>query len=361
MIISGIQQVGIGVKSLQESWRWYRDHFGMDIRIFDEEAAANYMLPYTGGKPCKRHAVLTLNMMGGGGFEIWQYKDREPRAAKFEVKAGDLGIYAAKIKAPDVQKAHQHFSEMGLALNGVGKDPDGREQFFMRDPWGNIFQIIEADEWYMLNKKRLTGANYGAVIGCSDIEKSMKLYSEVLGYDIVVYDEDKVWDDLSSLPGGDTKIRRVLLRHSAKNRGGTFSKMFGPSEIELLKTTDREAVSIYKDRYWGELGFIHLCYDVIGMDELKEKCKAAGHPFTVDSSIATEGEVFDMGEAAGNFSYIEDPDGTLIEFVETHKIPIAKTWGIYLRLDKRKDKYKPIPDRVIKMLRFMKVKEKHLT
>jgi len=44
--------------------------------------------------------------------------------------------------------------------------------------------------------------------------------------------------------------------------------------------------------------------------------------------------VFDMGEAAGRFSYIEDPDGTLIEFVETHKIPIFKKLGWYLHLEK---------------------------
>jgi len=361
MIISGIQQIGIGVKSLKESWRWYKDNFGMNIRIFDEEASADYMLPYTGGVPCKRHAVLALNMMGGGGFEIWQYKDREPRACQFEIKAGDLGIYASKMKAPDVQKAHKHFSDMGLVMNGVSKDPDGREQFFMKDPNDNIFQVVEASEWFMPGGKFVTGANYGAVIGCSDIDKSIKFYGDILGYDVVVYDEDKVWEDLSSLPGGESKIRRVLLRHSDKNRGGSFSRLFGPSEIELLKVTDREAVSIYKDRYWGELGFIHLCFDIIGMDELRKRCESAGHSFTVDSSLSTEGEVFDMGEAAGNFAYIEDPDGSLIEFVETHKIPIAKTWGIYLNLSKRKDKYKPIADRVLKLLRFMKVKEKHLT
>jgi len=55
------------------------------------------------------------------------------------------------------------------------------------------------------------------------------------------------------------------------------------------------------------------------MDHLKKECEEAGFHFTVDSA-----ESFDMGEAAGHFSYIEDPDGTLIEFVETHKIPIIK-------------------------------------
>ena len=41
---------------------------------------------------------------------------------------------------------------------------------------------------------------------------------------------------------------------------------------------------------------------------LAEECKAKGFPFTVDT-----GDTFDMGEAAGAFSYTEDPDGTLIE------------------------------------------------
>src|SRR6056297_1188027 len=115
MIISGIQQVGIGLTSLKDAWRWYRDHFGMDIRVFDEEAPANYMLPYTGGKACERHAALAINMMGGGGFEIWQYKDRTPKAPAFDIQAGDLGIFAAKMKSPDVERSHEHFKAMGLA------------------------------------------------------------------------------------------------------------------------------------------------------------------------------------------------------------------------------------------------------
>ena len=56
-IISGIQQVGIGVPDVHEGFKWYRQNFGMDIPIFEEAAEANLMLPYTGGKPHKRHAI----------------------------------------------------------------------------------------------------------------------------------------------------------------------------------------------------------------------------------------------------------------------------------------------------------------
>jgi hypothetical protein len=86
------------------------------------------------------------------------------------------------------------------------------------------------------------------------------------------------------------------------------------------------------------------------MKALQEKCESAGHPFTVDSSNS-----FDMGEAAGHFSYIEDPDRTLIEFVETHKIPVLKKIGWYLDLTKR-DASKALPDWMLKALRFNRVK-----
>ena len=67
--------------------------------------------------------------------------------------------------------------------------------------------------------------------------------------------------------------------------------------------------------------------DIIGMNDLQSKCEAKGFPFTVDSQSETgSANAFDMGEAAGHFSYIEDPDGTLIEFVETAKL---YTQGIY--------------------------------
>ena len=42
-----------------------------------------------------------------------------------------------------------------------------------------------------------------------------------------------------------------------------------------------------------------------------------------------------MGDASGHFCYIEDPDGSLIELVETHKIPIVKKLGWVIDMQKR--------------------------
>jgi hypothetical protein len=142
-------------------------------------------------------------------------------------------------------------------------------------------------------------------------------------------------------------------------RLGTFSRLLGPSVMELIQVKDRKPDKIFKNRYWGDLGFIHLCYDIKGMDALRNECKSKGFAFKVDSTSTLKTDTFDMGEAAGHFAYIEDPDSTLIEFVETDKIPIMKKIGWYLDLRKR-DPRKPLPNWILKTLKLSRVKEKHL-
>ena len=351
--ISGIQQLGIGVSNVAEAWKWYRKYLGMDIKVFEESATAALMLPYTGGVPQKRHAVLALNLSGGGGFEIWQYTERIPQPSKFVPALGDLGIFAAKIKARNVQKTHDFFTSEKLQVSPVVKDPEGRVHFFLTDPYNNIFQVIESQNWFADENKN-TGSVYGVIIGVTDIEKSLKVYSDILGYDKVSSNTNGKFADFSSLNGGDASLRRVILKNS-KPRLGAFAKLFGDSEIELVQVKGRTPRKIFEGRFWGDLGFIHLCYDIQGMEALKAECARLGSPFTVDSSSSL-GNSFDMGEAAGHFSYIEDPDGTLIEFVETHKVPILKKFGWYLNLRKRNPE-KFLPNWVVKALGMNRVKD----
>lgn len=159
------------------------------------------------------------------------------------------------------------------------------------------------------------------------------------------------------LPGyrGENRFRRILLASSDTWRG-KFSRLFGPSRIELVQVIDRQPKKIFEGRQWGDPGFIHLCYDVTGMELLRSECEAKGFPFTVDSSRKHE-NTFDMGEAAGQFSYIEDPDGTLIEFVETHKIPVIKKLGWYINLRKRQPE-KALPNWILRSLIYNRVKHR---
>ena len=322
----------------------------MDIGVFEDEAIAELMLPYTNGKKRKRHAVLAMNMQSGGGFEIWQHTGKIPEKADFELELGDIGIFIAKVKSENPKKAFDSMSSEGLHLLGnLESSPDAKLHYFLKDPYDNIFQIVEND--YLFERtKSSTGGIYGAIIGVSNLDKSLRVYQDILEYDEIVYDETGVFEDFSCLPGGNRKVRRVLLQHSAARTGG-FASLFGPSQIELVQLIDEKGREIYENRIWGDLGFIHLCFDMIGMDLLREEVKSKGFPFTVDS-----GDSFDMGEAAGHFAYISDPDGTPIEFVETHKLPIIKKLGWNIDLRKR-DPNKSLPKWLIGVFRWKRVKD----
>ena len=350
-IISGIQQIGIGNTNLEENWAWYRKYFGMDIPVLREAAPAPLMINYTGNEVQSRDACIALNTKGGGGFEVWQFTSRKAMPANFEAKLGDIGIFVCKMKSDNVQETYQFLKVGGVELlSDISKRPDGVDHFFMKDPIGNIFEVVEDKDWFGPVTDAKTGGTNGAMIGVKDIDQSMKLYADVLGFNQVIYDETEAFEDLKILPGGDRKVRRVLLHHPQPLMG-PFSRMLGSVYIELIELKEEDANVIYKDRMWGDQGFIHLCFDVRNMNALKKECEQAGFPFTVDSQ-----ESFDMGEAAGRFSYIEDPDGTLIEFVEAHKLPIIKKLGWYLDL-KGRDQSKALPKWILRAMRFSRVKD----
>ena len=354
-IIYGIQQVGLGVSNLEEVWKWYIDSLGFDVKIFDDDTVAELMLPYTGGEPQQRHAILALNLQGGGGLEIWQYKERTPLPPKFPVKLGDLGIFAAKIKSPDIEAAFNFLKSKGVILGDLVNSPEGKPHFYISDPFGNTLEVYE-DKSTFLNEGRSTSGIGGAIVGVSQMERSVKFYSRVLGYDKVVYNKSGRFDDLAGLPAGNENFHRVLLTHS-DTRKGSFSELFVQSYIELIQPLDRVPLKILQDRFWGDLGFIHLCFDVKNMDQLERECNELGFPFTVNSNIKhSDKGSFDMGEAAGHFTYIEDPDETLIEFVETHFLPIYKPLGIKVNFQNRRP-YKSVPRWMIKLLRFKRVKK----
>lgn len=349
--ISGIQQVGVGCTNFSEAWRWYIEMFQMDVRILEDDTVAERMLPYTGGEAQKRHACIAVNLQGGGGFEIWQYSQRKPQPVSFQIQVGDLGIFAAKIKSRNVEAFHDELLSKYEKVGPVCHNPVGQACFTVEDPWGNWFQVVE-DPYVFIDQKRLGGGIVGAMTGCTDIDRTIPLYRDVLGYDKVVYDVEGSFDDFSFMAAGGQRYRRVLLA-SSKERKGAFVPLFGQSTIELVQALERQPRKIYEGRFWGDPGFIQICFDVTNMRALEKHCQALGFPFTVDSCKGNEH--FDMGEASGHFTYVEDPDGTLIELVEAHKLTVLKHPHIYINMLTR-NREKAFPKLFFRLMALNKVK-----
>lgn len=346
-MINGIQQIGIGTTSVQDSWKWYRQNFGFDTPVFDEAADAPLMTQYTGGKVHSRRALLAMNLNGGGGMEIWQFTSRTS-APQHEFSLLQTGLLVTRIKCRDVKLGRETVSDR--PISDIHNDPTGKPSFSVIDPFGNPFIAAESDSWYK-KKHSVYGGIEGIIVGVSDMERSMKFYRDVLEIDEVVYDQEGTFDDLKALKDGDQRFRRVRLTPSQRNTGA-FSEVFGAFYIELLQPLDSPTKPHnLKDRYWGDQGYIHLCFDVNQMDAIKQRAEQLNNAFTIDS-----GESFSMGEAAGRFAYLEDPDGSLIELVETDKITVSKKLNWYLTLsDKRKKK--PLPRWLFSVMALNRVKD----
>jgi len=343
--INGIQQIGVGTVDFRKSWDWYIKTFGFDVKILEDDTVAERMLPYTGYQPQKRHACIAVNLQGGGGLEIWQYSERKPIPVSFPISIGDIGIFATKIKSDNISEMFREMTVKGVKITAIKKDPRSVDCFYVEDIYGNTFQVIERNDVY-LNDEKACGGVVGAMVGVVDMDRSISFYRDVLGYDAVLYDVCGKFDDWIQLKGGTEKYRRVLLGRS-EDAQGPFSGLLGTNNIELVQSYEHVPKRIFEGRYWGDPGFIQICYDVTGMKALEEFCASKGYHFTVDSF--KNGERFDMGEASGHFTYIEDPDGTLIEFVETHKIPIIGKLGLYINIDKR-DKHKKLPKILFRLM-----------
>lgn len=345
--ISGIQQVGIGCVNSPETFKWLRGALGVNVQIFDDEAQAPLMTKYTGGEVHKRRAILAMNMNGGGGAEIWQFTSRTPSKGP-AIEIGDLGINAVKFKSTHPAQSFAANQAKGLQVSNIGVDPKGDDTYMLMDKAGNAYQVVKDSSWFK-NAAYMQGGACGALIGVSNMDASVAFYQNGLGINTIVYDKTGTFNDLGET-NKNKQFRRVLLQFSNPFTA-PFSKLLGDVQIELIQALDRKPTKTFENRYWGDLGFIHLCFDVPNMNQLKGNLEKFNYPLTVDS-----GDTFDMGESGGRFAYVEDPDGTLIEMVETHKVPILKKFNWFLDLKKR-GQHKPLPNWMVSLMGLNKIKD----
>ncbi len=349
--IHGMQHIGLATKDMDRSLKLYRQLFGMDIPFFDSIQDAPLMDSHTRGETISKRASMVLNLQGGCAFEVLRAASFEPVAANWKLGIGDLGITTVQMKTPNISRMHEHArSVLGNDCDSeISVTPWGDDTFYLKDCDGNVFQILEASDWFG-NTGHPSGGVMGCSIGVSDMEKSLALYADNLGFDQVLFDETNTFTDWQHLVHGAQRFRRVRLTQSTPGAGG-FGTLTGQTFIELIQAEDRDGKFIFQDRIWCDLGFAHLGFDVRGMSALEAKLEQQGFPFRCDTADA-----IGMGETKVHCTYIDDPDECWLEMIEVYKVPIIEKWGIFLDVQKR-GQDQPLPRWMLKSLRFSRIKD----
>ena len=153
--------------------------------------------------------------------------------------------------------------------------------------------------------------------------------------------------DLPAAWRAGSRAAGVLERRAP--RGGPLRPLLGPSTLELIVATERPARAIFAGRYWGDLGFMHLGFDITGMTALEDVCAARGFPFTVDSR-----SVVRHGRRCRPLQLRRGPRRHPDRVRGNPPAAASQSFGWYLDLRKR-DPTAPLPDWMLKVLRWRRV------
>lgn len=313
-MIEAFQHVGIGVTDMKRSCDFYKKILGFSVRLNDHEEEMELMVQVIGSL-CRMRVVMAMNLSGGGAVELVQHTSSEPRPLPEKVRWGDLGYLAMGLKAYNLSELVGTLEKKGAEFITPVVTQKVRQggrwnSIYLRDPDGLIVELLETAELRASGGKPRPGGFSHAVIGVSDIERSLEFYSRVVGYDVKVLDTEDSPPGLEPVTGGEP-VRTVVLKRSRRSR----SVM--PLEGGMVKLVQAgfKGKPLFEGRRWGDVGVMEMALDVTDIGGTYwEAVEAGAEPFCEPTRI-------DMGwGSVGTFAYIKDPDGNIVEMVEVEKL-----------------------------------------
>ncbi len=317
-MINALQHVGQGVRDVDRTYGFYKRHFGFKAKLNDLTVASKEMAAVIGSVETMR-MMMAVNAKGGGIIELIEHKSRPIMAAPADT-FGNYGIIEVGYGARNIDHVVADFQASGaefltpvceLSLNG------GRRwrYAYLRDPDGLLLQLTED-----LGPRPLQPSNpevYGVThvgIGVSNLERSREFYRSVLGFDRLLYELEGHMPDMDAITGGPLRMKMAILERSLP-ASGPLAGLLRQGVVKLVEVPDRKGKHLYAGRCWGDVGCMEVCFDVSDLRATVADMEQRG------IKIYLPPVDINMGSGSkGAAAYIQDPDGTTIEFVEVKSI-----------------------------------------
>jgi catechol 2,3-dioxygenase-like lactoylglutathione lyase family enzyme len=312
-MIAAFQHVGMGVRDVERTYDFYRDLMGFRVELSDETEYQVDMTPIVGDL-VEMRVMMAVNIAGGAAIELVEHTSTKPMEAEEPLQWGDIGYLELGLKVHQLDDVYLDLKRKGVEfitpVLSMELSSGGTERYaYIRDPDGLLIQLVEVP-----NRKRafaVGGARHVA-IGVSDMGKARDFYGEVLGFTDLIHRFEGRIPELDDVTGG-REMEMVILGH----QGGQKSvlPLLERAIVKLVHTPGYRGRPTFEGRRWGDIGLMEMAFDVTDLAESTNGLLSKGaellHPPTR----------VDMGQGTiGAFSYIKDPDGTILEQVEVEKV-----------------------------------------
>lgn len=318
-MINALQHVGQGVWDIDTTYAFYKRHFGFKTKLNDVTVASKEMAAVIGSVETMR-MMMAANAKGGGIIELIQHKSKAIAPFPADGPYRRCGIAEVGYAVCHIDAVVADFQARGirfltpiceLKLNG------GRRwrYAYLKDPDGLPLQLTED---LVPGGSAAAGAEVHGVahvgIGVSSLERSKEFYENVLGFDRVLCEFVGRMPEMDAVTGSALPMNMVILERSAP-ASGPLGGLLTRGVVKLFEVPNGNVAHTYTGRCWGDIGCMEVCLDVSDLTETVATMRQKGVP------IYLPPVEINMGSGSkGMVAYVQDPDGTTIEFVEVKSI-----------------------------------------
>lgn len=308
-MINGISHIGIGVDDVDDSLKFYQGFLGFRNVVFDYEGLLPGMDRVAGKTGLKARIIMLasdkVSPVASGMIKLVQVLNAKPHRPKVEFEWGNIGIAEVCLSVHNIEAVYKLATvEKGFkAVLAPSYYKISGEEFkvcYFRGPSGVLIELIE---WQMYRgfggTPAIEAVNHVA-IGVSNMEKSVKFYSGILGFKTEIFDY-----------AGDMAIAAPMLPSPTPDmKMKMISNSYKPAYLEVFQHLPPYRPPITA-AHWGDIGHMEFAIEVSNLDRTYDQLLEKGVKFLCPP------EKMDFPPSGEwKYAYVVEPDGLIVSLVE---------------------------------------------